>query len=131
MAKHRLGNEDKIQKMKQRTLKEYEFVFGNDEMSEVSAFDGNIPQALLLLNGEISNRGSLSRADSQLEKIIAASTDKTTRLEVIFLTIYGRKPTQEEVTTLSVYLTENQEKPQAYEDVFFALLTSTEFITNH
>jgi hypothetical protein len=131
MAKKRVGNEERLQKMKKMALREYEFVFGNDEMSEVSAFDGNIPQALLLLNGEIVNRGSLSKAGSQLEKIIAASPDKATRLENIFLTVYGRRPTTEEVTTLSAYLSDNKDKPQAYEDVFFALLTSTEFITNH
>lgn len=131
MAMNRMGNEEKVQKMKERALKEYEFVFGDDEMVEVSAFNGNIPQALLLLNGEITNRGSLARAGSRLEQILAASKDQSTRLESIFLTLYSRRPTDEEKKFLGEFLAQNGEKPQAYEDIFFSLLTSTEFVTNH
>src|SRR5262249_46493171 len=41
---------EQIRKRIERALKEYLFLFADEEMAEVNTFNGNIPQALLLFN---------------------------------------------------------------------------------
>ena len=121
---------DKVQKRIERALKEYSFIFADDEMAEVNTFNGNIPQALLLFNGELTNQGAKQRPGSNLARILSASNDPTTRLRQMFLTTYTRPPTETEQARLLPAL-KDQSGRAAYEDLFFALLTSTEMLTNH
>jgi hypothetical protein len=125
----RAGGED-IQKRIDRALKEYLFVFGDDEMAVVDTFNGNVPQALLLWNGEITNQGARARPGGTLAGVLRASADPAARLRAVFLTAYARPPTPEESARLLPALGAGAERA-AWEDLFFALLTSTEMLTNH
>ena len=122
---------DKVQKRIDRALKEYLFMFADEEMAEVNTFNGNIPQALLLFNGELTNQGAKPKPGSNLARILAASTDPATRLRQMFLTAYTRPPTEAEQARLLPSLGNGPGARAAYEDLFFALLTSTEMLTNH
>ncbi len=122
---------DKVQKRIDRALKEYLFMFADDEGAEVNTFNGNIPQALLLFNGELTNQGAKQRPGSNLARILTASNDPATRLRQIFLTTYTRLPTDAEQARLLPALDRGPGSRAAYEDLFFALLTSTEMLTNH
>ena len=63
-----------IDKKIQRMLREYLFVFGDDEMTEINTFNGNIPQALLLFNGEIVNLGARAQLDPE-ESLLGCSVN--------------------------------------------------------
>jgi hypothetical protein len=121
---------DKVRKRIERGLKEFSFIFADDEGAEVSTFNGNIPQALLLFNGELTNQGAKQRPGSNLARILTASTDPATRLRQMFLSTYTRPPTGAEQARLLPAL-KDQGGRSAYEDLYFALLTSTEMLTNH
>jgi hypothetical protein len=121
---------DQIQKRIDRALKEYLFLFADEEMAEVNTFNGNIPQALLLFNGELTNQGAKARPGSTLARILAASNDPATRLRQIYLATYTRPPTALERERIVPRLAADR-SPRVYEDLFFALLTSTEMLTNH
>ena len=118
---------DKADKKLRRLLREFEYTFGDDEMAEVSAFAGNVPQALLLWNGDVTNQGARARPGSTLATILASTPEPARRLGRMFLATYSRPPTAAESARFVPTLT----TPAAYEDLFFALLTSTEMLTNH
>jgi hypothetical protein len=111
----------------QRMLREYLFVFGDDEGAEVNALAANVPQALLLWNGEVTNQGARARAGGTLRAITDASPDPRVRLSRLFLAAYARPPSDAEAAQLLPRLRSLTD----YEDVFFALLTSTEMTSNH
>ena len=121
---------DQIQKRIDRALKEYLFLFGDEEAAEVNTFNGNIPQALLLFNGELTNQGAKSRPGGTLARILAASNDPAARLRQIYLATYTRPPSAVEQERLLPTLAADHSS-RGYEDLFFALLTSTEMLTNH
>jgi hypothetical protein len=121
---------DQIQKRIDRALKEYLFLFADEEMGEVNTFNGNIPQALLLFNGELTNQGAKTRPGATLARILASSDDPAVRLRQIYLATYTRPPTASEQERLLPPLAADH-SPRGYEDLFFALLTSTEMLTNH
>ncbi len=121
---------EQIRKRIERALKEYLFMFADEEMAEVNTFNGNIPQALLLFNGELTNQGAKSRPGATLARVLTASTDPAVRLRQIYLAAYTRPPTDAEQQRLLPKLAAER-GPRAYEDLFFAMLTSTEMLTNH
>jgi hypothetical protein len=112
-------------------FREYQFVFGDDEMAEANRFDGSVPQSLLLMNGELTNAGTRAEDGGVLGQVLAASADPAARIDQLFLAAYARTPSAEERAPLVAYLRNHGNGRAAYEDLFFALLTSTEAITNH
>jgi hypothetical protein len=126
----RPGAEDMDKKIN-RLLREYLFVFGDDEMAEINTFNGNIPQALLMWNGEIVNQGAKARAGGTLAAILDGSTDPQARLRKMFLAAYARPASEAEEARLLPVLTEAKSARGRYEDLFFAMLTSTEMLTIH
>jgi hypothetical protein len=124
-------DDDKAMRLIERTLREYRFTFDDDEMADAE-FDGTLPQALLLLNGEFTNNGTRAEQAGVLGSILAATRDPAERIERLFLAAYARRPTHEELQLFRAQIKPNgPASRKSYEDAFFALLTSTEAITNH
>ena len=111
-------------------LREFLFTFPDDEERQGDAFTGSVSQALLLLNGAVANLGSRARPDLALGRMLAASADPGQRIEWMFLATLSRMPTAAERDRYAAYIAEHSSRA-AYEDLYHALLTSTEFTTNH
>jgi hypothetical protein len=124
------GADPQAERKIERLAREYRYVFGDDEGAEVNALSGNIPQALLLWNGEVTNRGVEARRGGTLGRILAESAVPETRLRRIFLAAYSRPPTDAERERFLPAVA-GSAAADACEDLFFALLTSSEMITNH
>ena len=115
----------------QKWLRQYLFVFGDDEMGEVNEFDGSVPQALLLMNGPLTNQGIRARGGSELEQALQRHEDRAGRVESLFYAAYARPPAAHESARIGAYVDQKSGARDAYEDVFHALLTSVESTTNH
>jgi hypothetical protein len=122
---------EQVEKRLGQAFREYRFTFGDDEMAEANRFDGSVPQALLLLNGELTNGATRAVEGGVLARILAEKSDPAARLDDLFLAVYTRLPTAEERAPLLDHLRRQRNARAAYEDLFFALVTSTEAITNH
>jgi hypothetical protein len=111
--------------------------FGDDEGNEVN-FNGTIVQALMMMNGKEIN-DAIAR-DKKGAVAIAIAGGKT-RAEVItklYLTALNRRPTAGELRSVQAKMAlidpKQAKKDTAkamYEDLFWALLNSNEFILNH
>lgn len=124
-------SQQQLERRKRRALRQYLFVFGDDEMAQVDTFSGNVPQALLLRNGAITNAGSLGRDGMVLGRVLRGSKVTTQRLRWMFLAAYSRWPTTAETKRYVAYLNKRGNSRKAYEDLYFALITSAEFNSNH
>jgi len=147
---------ERAEQMKEQLQRQFTQVFGNDENGEADTFNGTIPQALLLMNGDIMARavsvdqGSFlrQRVDAIMEtqkksKGKARSADANL-LNDLYLAAVSRYPTGREKTIANQLFmatlnassnTKNQDmmqiQLQAYQDIFWALLNSSEFVLNH
>ncbi len=85
-----------------------------------------IPQALRLMNSIQTNK---------TEGAVAAAmkTAKTPEavVEHLYLMSVSRPPTAEERDRLGNFLSKHGQNPRAYGDILWALLNSSEFVTNH
>ncbi len=112
--------------------KEFEFVFSDDEGRRQDSFSGNVPQALLLWNGALTREGVQRRPGSLVDQVLEAP-DFEGRLDALYLRVYGRWPSAAERSRSAAWFEGaiGQTEVEAWEDLAFAMLNSTEFTTNH
>ena len=117
--------------MRRSMAQGYASIGTDDEMNEADGFSLTIDQALLVMNGDVTNNLSGSRRGTLIWKLMNELKDDEKRLERLYLTVLSRRPTSDELRTMKRYLKDEKNKTQGYEDIMFALLATTEFATNH
>ncbi|MFL5242694.1 MAG: DUF1549 domain-containing protein [Gemmataceae bacterium] len=109
--------------------------FGDDEGNEVN-FNGTVVQALMMMNGKDINDAISRKDDGTVARAVVRSKGAFDRTVTdLYLVSLNRKPSQQELSKIrkAMYLTKSGEKDIAapYQDVFWALLNSNEFLLNH
>jgi len=66
-----------------------------------------------------------------VKNLIDAKKSDDEILAQLYLRCFSRQPTEAETAALKATITENENRLQALEDVFWALLNSREFVFNH
>jgi hypothetical protein len=110
-------------------LKQFRARFGDEESADRGIYQGTILQALMIMNG--STNGEIGRANNSLDKILKQFPEPEQRLERIFLKVLCRLPSPREQATYLPYVKAGGVKKEAYEDVYWVLLNSSEFLFNH
>jgi hypothetical protein len=112
--------------------------FGDDEGNEVN-FNGTVVQALLMMNGKDINE-AISRKDKGAVAIAIKNRSEGAAIDELYLTALNRKPTPKEVRLIlsqfrlnsrKIWLEDYKNAHRRYEDLFWALVNSNEFLLNH
>lgn len=130
----RRGMLRQLEQMKREHLKKFLFLLDNGEMEEIEAFNGTIPQALMMINGDLVNdSASHEEYGSFVNYVLGKSREPMERMEHIYLNVLSRLPTSKEKTYFQRYLERSlyRNKDLAYEDLYWVLLNSAEFSLNH
>ncbi|MBS0209413.1 MAG: DUF1549 domain-containing protein [Planctomycetes bacterium] len=110
-------------------------VFGRPEMTSACECertgDANLAQSLHLLNSA-DVQGKLT-AGSGRAALLAKDTGRPVPQKVneIYMTVYSRAPSQQELDVAAAYLGKHSNQQQAYEDILWALVNTKEFLFNH
>jgi hypothetical protein len=96
-----------------------------DEGADPTEYQAGIPQALRLMNSQQFNR-----AFGLMEQAMKAGKSPAEVIEYLHLGTVSRRPTADETQRLTEYVGKNDAK-QAYGDILWALLNSSEFALNH
>ena len=119
---------------KREYLNRYIFLLDNGEMEQIEAFNGTIPKALMMINGEVvTDSINHKERGSALSHILRTTRYPAQRVEQIYLKTLSRPPTTSEKAYFQRYLKQSlyRNKTHAYEDLYWALLNSAEFALNH
>ena len=103
--------------------------FGVDPSMPNDDVLGTIPQALYLMNSPIITREVQARPNSMLGFLLTSHPDNRSVLELLYLRALGRRPTDREVRSCGNYLQSVGNRAEAFEDILWALLNSTEFLS--
>jgi hypothetical protein len=112
--------------------------FGDDEGNEVN-FNGTVVQALMMMNGKDINE-AISRKEKGAVAIAIRNRSEQAAIAELYLTALNRLPTGKEyhriyegfrLLNARVAATDYRNPTHRYEDLFWALLNSNEFILNH
>lgn len=87
-------------------------------------------QVLAMMNGAVTEGVTNPEASPLLVGLQAPFLDDTSRIEALFLAAYSRFPTENELKSCGDFLAASQH-PERLSQLFWALLNSTEFNTNH
>lgn len=145
--------------LRARMRKSFRFAFDVDEGGESDDFEGTIPQALLLLNGPLVGLGASALSGTTLADVLAMPGGDAAKIEALYLRTLSRRPSAEETARWVRFLDEAAAAPddsparafgqgplarlrkrasvaqtprdRAYEDLFWALLGSSELAFQH
>jgi hypothetical protein len=113
-------------------LRQFTITFGNDEGDEATTFNGTIPQALMMMNGEMIREATNTKQGSFLRKLSNSGLSPTDGINLLFEAAIARKPTAADMMMAkSLLITRGNNVLSAYEDIWWALLNSNEFIFVH
>lgn len=131
---HQSGNGSWSAQEEQRLCWMQQFVvaFDNDENDESTTFNGTIPQALMMMNSELIDKACSVERGSFLFEQMSSPGAETQKINDLYLAALTRKPSRAEMTKMQKALARyGAAKLNGYQDMFWALLNSNEFIFIH
>jgi len=119
--------------MKDRWLRQFSTAFGTDDNAEATTFNGSIPQALTLMNGELVRRATGNQLGSMLYLVAAdPKMDNGEKIRYLYLAAFSRLPTRQELAISNELLAaRGGNVGAALQDIWWALLNTNEFILIH
>ena len=104
-------------------------LFGYDPSTPREEAAGDVPQALFLMNGPMVQERLDAAGDGPLAAIVAEAGSPEEVVERLYLLTLSRRPTAEEARFCADHVGDARGRDEAYEDLLWALLNSTEFVT--
>ena len=119
--------------MKTRWLGQFNTALGNDEGTESTVFNGSIPQALMMMNGDLVERACRTDAGGFLDKVANnAELSNREKINYLYRAALSRLPGKDETNICNELLAARYgDVVQTLQDVWWAVLNSNEFILVH
>ncbi len=133
---HQSGNMnyEESERRRNRWMQQFVVAFGTDENDEATTFNGTIPQALMMMNGELVDDATNCEPGSFLHSLLTSKESQNKKLGKLYMAALTRKPTAKEIRDVSKLVKGRYgrgEQAAAWQDLFWALLNSNEFIFIH
>lgn len=110
-------------------VRNFDNVFGVDPSALNEDVLGTIPQALFMMNSPVVNLRTQARPGTVLGEILKTAPNDQAALRALYLRVLSRPPTPKEVETCARHLASVGNRAEAFEDVYWCLINSTEFIS--
>ena len=130
---HKSGrsNWEQAEQQRRAWMQQFVLAFGTDENDESTTFNGTIPQALMMMNGELVQNAINASKGSYLNTVLADKGNEQTKLRELYMSALSRLPTSKEIAAARSLVKKAKTPIEGYQDLFWALLNSNEFIFNH
>lgn len=126
------GSYERQEQQRRQWLQQFVVAFGTDEGDEATTFNGSIPQALMLFNGELTAQAISDRDGGFLKRVVEAHKNPRDRVTHLFLTGLARRPSRDELTIASKLLAaRGGDEVAMLQDLWWAIINSNEFIMQH
>ena len=127
------GGYEQQEAAKREWLSQFVIAFGTDDNDETTTFNGTIPQALMMWNGDLIKKATSTEPGGFLEQIAAnGKLNNAAKINYLYLAGLSRKPSRAEVAAANQLLALRQGNAvEALQDIWWAVLNSSEFILNH
>lgn len=123
------GSLEQQQRQRDRWLNQFVVAFGTDEGDEATTFNGSIPQALMMFNGDLVKRAISTDSGTWLGNLANSATSFPEKVQALFAAGYARKATSKELGLARQLLLAREGKvEESLQDLWWAILNSNEFI---
>jgi hypothetical protein len=120
------------ERTKREWLSQFVIAFGNDEGLEATTFNGTIPQALMMMNGDLIKKATSGEKGSFLWQVASSKLSNVQRIDYLFMAGLARRPNRNETDIANKLLVAREgDAVAALQDMWWAVLNSNEFIIIH
>lgn len=132
-AQKAVGSYEEREKEMREWMRQFVVAFGNDEGEETTTFNGTIPQALMMMNGELIQKAVNCEPGSFLHTVAANDNLAAgAKINYLFVAAFARGPTSSELAIANkLFTARGNDTAAALQDIWWAVLNSNEFILNH
>jgi len=120
------------ERAKSQWLRQFTIAFGTDEGGEATTFNGTIPQALMMFNGDFIRQAVSLEPGNLLRTVADSNLKPIEKINYLFEAGLARTAHREEVMMANQLLMAREgDMAEAMQDLWWAILNSNEFIMNH
>jgi hypothetical protein len=117
---------------KAKWLRQFTIAFGTDEGGEATTFNGTIPQALTMFNGEFIKKAIQLDEGNTLRQVAESDLKPVDKIHYLFQAGLARRATKDELNAANAMLIASRGNAvEVMQDLWWAILNSNEFIMNH
>jgi hypothetical protein len=109
-----------------RTL--FNLIFGYDPSERRDEVAGSVPQALAMMNSPFINQSITAQRYTGLGRLLAEVKNDEAATVELYLRALSREPSESELKTCLAYVKEIGSRNEAFEDILWSLINSTEFL---
>jgi hypothetical protein len=102
--------------------------FGYDPSVRRDEVQSSIPQALTMMNSPLIGGELRGTGRTMLARQLSEIKDDKALTQELYLRVFGREPTQSELTTVLQYVKQVGHRTEAFEDVLWGMVNSAEFL---
>ncbi len=117
---------------KSQWLRQFTIAFGTDEGGETTTFNGTIPQALMMFNGDFIRKAVALEPGNLLRGVADSDRKPADKINYLFDAGLARPASRDEIAVANQLLVARKgNMAEAMQDLWWAILNSNEFIMNH
>jgi hypothetical protein len=122
----------KAEEAKQKWLEQFNIAFGTDEGDDMTTFAGTIPQALMMMNGDLVKNALNIKQGSFLATVGHSNLSAANKIKYLYKAALSREPGSRELGVANQLLARRKGNiAEAMQDIFWVLLNTNEFILIH
>jgi hypothetical protein len=126
------GSYESQEQQRRQWLQQFVVAFGTDEGDEATTFNGSIPQALMLFNGELTNQAISDQDGGFIKRVMVENKTSRDRVNHLFLAGLARRPSKDEGNVAAkLLLARGGNEVAMLQDMWWAIINSNEFIMQH
>jgi hypothetical protein len=104
-------------------------LFGFDPSTPQADITGNIPQALFMMNSTLLANQINARGFTKLSGLLRRFSNNEDAINELYVMVLSREPSDREMRITTEYLAEVGNREEAFEDLMWSLLNSSEFLS--
>ncbi len=117
------------QRARRTPREQVEMLFGFDPSTPQDELLGNVPQALFMMNLPQISNALKAEGNTRLGQILANNKTDKAAISELYLAFFARDPSDKELTIAVDYLEKVGNRREAFEDLAWSLLNSSEFLS--
>jgi hypothetical protein len=126
------GSYEQQERERAQWLQQFVVAFGTDEGDEATTFNGSIPQALMMFNGDLVNRATSSDPETLIGQLTRSNLRITDQVHRLYLAGLARRASRDEMAlAANLVRARGGDQKEALVDLWWAILNSNEFILQH
>ena len=104
-------------------------LFGFDPSTPQEDITGNVPQALFLMNSPMIHAAVRAQGNTRLARILRQHAKNDDAVAEVYLLVLSREPSVSELGICRDYIARVGERGEAFEDLMWSLINSSEFLS--